>query len=397
MKHNKNVHRILIIGFLVISFLISCSRTASNDVISHQPREPTTTLQPQSTTPSILTIVNSPVVKNDRKESQPDTQEPIISLEATAPVIEYPVTLITISGPLTKPRAEISGMDWYEDYLILLPQYPERFGNSGNGVIFALPKEDIKSYIAMENTEPLRPIEIPFITSNLAGRIAGYEGFEAIAFQGNRAYLTIEARPNGMMGYVVAGIIKPDLSELHIDTNKIVEIPPQTKIANMSDESLLVFGNRLVSLYEANGANINQTPVAHTFDSALQSRELLAVPNIEYRVTDVTSPDDFGRFWAINYFYPGDKKLKPAQDDIVARFGEGPTHIKNTTVERLVEFQFSYEGILLADTPPIQLQLTDDQNSRNWEAIARLDDLGFLLATDKFPETIFAFISTTRP
>ena len=28
--------------------------------------------------------------------------------------------------------------------------------------------------------------------------------------------------------------------------------------------------------------------------------------------------------------------------------------VKNTTVERLVEFQFSHEGILLSDTEPIQ-------------------------------------------
>jgi hypothetical protein len=165
----------------------------------------------------------------------------------------------------------------------------------------------------------------------------------------------------------------------------------------MSDESLIVFGNRVITLYEANGKNINTSPQAHTFDSALQSRESLAFPNIEYRITDATSTDEFGRFWAINYFYPGDKKLQPAQDSIITQFGKGSSHSQNTTVERLVQFQFSYEGILLADTPPIQLQLIDDQNARNWEAIARLDDKGFLLATDKYPETIFAFVSTVHP
>jgi hypothetical protein len=39
----------------------------------------------------------------------------------------------------------------------------------------------------------------------------------------------------------------------------------------------------------------------------------------------------------------------------------------------------------------------DGQYARNWEAIARLDDVGFLLATDKYPETIFAFVSTVQP
>ena len=244
---------------------------------------------------------------------------------------------------------------------------------------------------------PLQPQEIPFKTHNIENRIVGYEGFEAIAFQGNRAYLTIEASPNGMMGYVVSGKINSDLSEFHLDPSKIIDIPPQSEISNMSDESLLVFGDRMITFYEANGANINQSPQVHTFDSALQSRGTLAFPNIEYRITDVTSPDESGRFWAINYFYPGDQKLQPAEDSLAIQFGQGPTHNQNTTVERLVEFQFSYEGILLTDTSPIQLQLVNDQNARNWEAIARLEDLGFLLATDKYPETIFAFVSNTRP
>jgi hypothetical protein len=30
--------------------------------------------------------------------------------------------------------------------------------------------------------------------------------------------------------------------------------------------------------------------------------------------------------------------------------------------------------------------------SRNWEAIVRLDDLGFLIASDKYPETEIGFV-----
>ena len=50
-----------------------------------------------------------------------------------------------------------------------------------------------------------------------------------------------------------------------------------------------------------------------------------------------------------------------------------------------------------AEGDGFQLKLIDDQNARNWEAIARLDNLGYLLATDKYPETIFAFVSNARP
>jgi len=33
-------------------------------------------------------------------------------------------------------------------------------------------------------------------------------------------------------------------------------------------------------------------------------------------------------------------------------------------------------------------------DARNWEGIVRLDNRGFLLATDKFPTTILGFVPT---
>ena len=62
-------------------------------------------------------------------------------------------------------------------------------------------------------------------------------------------------------------------------------------------------------------------------------------------------------------------------------------------VECLVEMQIVEDRIILTDTPPIQLSILDDFNARNWEALARLDDMGFLLMTDEHPASIFAFVS----
>jgi len=47
---------------------------------------------------------------------------------------------------------------------------------------------------------------------------------------------------------------------------------------------------------------------------------------------------------------------------------------------------------MLTDSAPIQLTLLSDGTARNWEGVAKLDDRGFLLATDKFPDTILAFV-----
>ena len=49
----------------------------------------------------------------------------------------------------------------------------------------------------------------------------------------------------------------------------------------------------------------------------------------------------------------------------------------------------------LTDTPPILLRL-DASVGRNWEGIARLGDRGFLIATDKFPETLLGFVPHRR-
>jgi hypothetical protein len=72
--------------------------------------------------------------------------------------------------------------------------------------------------------------------------------------------------------------------------------------------------------------------------------------------------------------------------------GRGDTHSSYLTVERMLELQYDGESINLTDTQPVQLELIDDFSSRNWEALAVLDDLGFLGMTDSYPETMFGFI-----
>jgi hypothetical protein len=154
---------------------------------------------------------------------------------------------------------------------------------------------------------------------------------------------------------------------------------------------MLIVDDRILTFYEVNGAGLVPIHVANVFDFDLNFVETISFPTIEYRVTDAalaTGSD----FWVINYFFPGDEDLKPASDPLAEKFGRGPTHSQFETVERLVQMRYSPNGIVLANTPPIQLTLLAD-NSRNWEGLVLLDELGFLMATDKFPETILAFVA----
>lgn len=313
---------------------------------------------------------------------------------ARAAVFEQPVVRIPLTGDVAERDAEVSGLAWYGDFLVILPQFPFRFPQDGHGSIFVLAKPDILAFLDGQSTEALAPLAVPFVAPHLAEGIPGYDGCEAIAFAGDRAFLSLEVqREKTMCSILLSGEMVPGLTALRVDSLPAAEIVCPARLYNMSYESLLVVGERLVALYEVNGANILPAPEAPVFDLALRGEGALPSPTLEYRITDATASDEDGRFWVVNFFYPGDRdKIMPAPDALAARDGVGPTHSQCEAVERLVEFRYTERGIECTETPVIQLQLVDDSHCRNWEGIVRLDDRGFLLMTDKYPETILAFV-----
>jgi hypothetical protein len=301
---------------------------------------------------------------------------------------EVPITEIALAGSLAKRESEISSLAWYGDTLILLPQYPDFDGGSH---LYALSKSEIETYLASDNPAPLSPRPVPFDDSGLSSLIGGFQGFEAIEFVGDRVYLTIEAElDDGMRGYLVSGQIAPDLSEVVMVAEVVTEIVLQGRHENRTDETMLLYADTLVTLYEVNGVKVNKDPVANRFDFDLKTREPLPFSNIEYRVTDATVVDEKGRFWVINFYDPRDKNLQTDTDPLADRFGLGATHATYNQVERLVEMRITDAGVSLTDTPPLYLELLS-KVPRKWEGIVRFND-GFLLATDKFPVTVLAYV-----
>ncbi|UCE58502.1 MAG: hypothetical protein JSU63_13790 [Phycisphaerales bacterium] len=326
---------------------------------------------------------------------------------------EQQVVYVPIEGDLVTtcgPRcAEVSGLAWCGDDLIILPQYPELFTTKAMGIgarIFTIPKTRILTFLDGRSSAPVRPRGIVLVDQGLGRRFKApeiFEGYESIAFFGDRAFLTIETKTNistdsstgqtATRGYLVAGRLNADHSELRIDPDTLRATGSPSHIHNMADESVIVFPGAVMSLYEANGANVNPRPIAHAFDSDLREVKAIPMPNIEYRITDVTAADEQGRFWAVNFFFAGDaRRLDPAVDELSRRHGIGKTHARYKTVERLVELAYEDGRISLTSTIPIYLQLVDDDQARNWEGVVRLDDRGFLLMADEYPKTILAFV-----
>jgi hypothetical protein len=313
----------------------------------------------------------------------------IISLFQLLLAREVIPTEILLNGEAAVRELEMSGLAWYEDYLILMPQYV----NQKAPGFFALHKSKINEWLDGERSSSLTPEKIDLIVPNFDEFIGGFQGFEAICFIRDNAYLVMESKHDGIMhSYLISGKMDFKNKRLTINTDKFETIKLPVNIKNMGFESILKYKNQLMILFEATGANIYPNPKAEIYSNTLNHNSSISIPNIEYRVTDATEVDDKGQFWALNYFWPGEKKrLLPAKDSILNGFEEGATHQKYDHVERLVEYKIKSKEIVRTETAPIQLKL--EEKSRNWEGLVRLDKKGFLMIVDEHPRTIFAFVA----
>jgi len=332
--------------------------------------------------------------------------------EATeeAPVSETPVQVIELVGSAATRDAEISSLAWYGDYLVLLTENPFLFADGeSSGAFFALEKGDILDYLDAEAPAPLEPFPVPIYSPDIYDAVSGFEvafdGFEAItfvdapnAFAADQVFLTIEADTVSeddptMRGYVVWGTVLGDLEGIELHLDDYVAVPPQTEFNNMSYESLLNLGDSLVALYEVNGETVNADAAGYRIDLATGAVSEVSIDNLSFRLTDVTSVDADNRFWAVNYFFPGEDFLADANDPLFATYGMGASQAAFGGYERLVEYEVTDAGLELVETAPIQLLQTEDSSGRNWEGIARLDDLGLLIVTDRYPQTILGLVA----
>jgi len=298
---------------------------------------------------------------------------------------------IPLIGEAANRDLEMSSLAWYGDKLILMPQYVQE----DSPAFYYLTRGELMDWVEGTHRDSLNPRRINLIAPDLKSQIDGYQGFEALCFQADTVFLLVEAKYKGIMtGYLFRGIVEPDSNRLKILAKRTVLKPP-VNIKNMSFESLTIVGDQLMAIYEANGTNVNPVHRARLFDFQLNPVEKRPFPVVEYRITDVTSLDSENRFWAINFFWPGERdRLNPAPDRIQAAYPPGTTHQQFEHVERLLEFQLRGGVIEFTNTPPVQLMLK--KGSRNWEGVARLDQRGFLLITDEYPRTILAFVPYAR-
>ena len=307
--------------------------------------------------------------------------------------LERRVIPIPLSGEVSKKYSELSGLAWYKDNLILLPQYPSKFKEDDTAAVFKISQNELLKIITNQSKLPIEPAKIKFVHNGLEKYDNHGSGYESIAFADNKVYLTIEyVEEKSTSGYIVSGNIDSGADRIVMNPETLSKIDLPAKIYNLSDEAAAIYKNKIYTFYEANGKNVNPNPFVNVFDLDLNFIKKLKFPNIEYRITDVTAVDDEGKFWAVNYFWPGDYKyLNPAEDNYQKKFSV-VNHADSSAVERIIELQILDDEIIKTGTPPVWLKLAPGTDGRNWEGIVRFENKGFILATDKFPGTILAFV-----
>lgn len=397
-------HRLTLLSLVITWFASACLSNpevnSPEKIMTETPLPATAEVLPEENNPpegeatgELLEEVGPQVV-----EATPTSVPyPTVSATAGAQLTETnaahnPVVEIPLAGPVADSRAQISGLAWYGEYLIMLPQFPDFNTDIGDGFVYALPKAEIADFLGGRSIDALEPQQIPFVAPGLRSNIAGYEGYEAIAFAGDVFYVTIESEAaDGMLGYLAKGTIAPDLEALTLDPASPVAIAPQTDIENMSEESLFVAGQAVGTIYELNGTGVNDSPVVHLFDPGLTPIGTSGFPNVDFRITDTTELDQQDRFWAINYFFPvGENWLQALELENDNIDDDGPRR-QWVGMGRLIELQYSQAGISLTDSSPIQLELLLS-DVHNWEGLARFDEKGFLIVSDENPDTVLGFV-----
>lgn len=268
---------------------------------------------------------------------------------------------IKLQSPYNESRYEYSGLAWHGSQLIVLPQYPDKQVYSVSGAHL---DEAIASHA------PLKLDSLPFDDTAIRRNIEGYEGYEAIAFDGDDVYALIEARNiiGSMWGYIAKGTV----SDEGIRLNKVIRVETPLKIRNFSFEAMTLYDSDIYVMYEALG--MMKASFVLQVDKTFTRIKRVPIDSVDFRLTDLTAVEN-RKVWAVNTYWPGDRhKLDSDRREAFAQ---------------LVEMRFSNRQITLTGkTFPI----LDGGVSHNYEGLVRLAKRGFIVITDAYPRTKMEFL-----
>ena len=296
---------------------------------------------------------------------------------------------IKLAEPFNSPDKEYSGLAVFQNKLVLLPQYFFGLDKDTVGYLYTIDFSRITQYLNGSDTTPIRPDSIRAIGNGLQRFNRSGSGYEAIVFEGNNVFLAIEDIGVPTKTYIVKGTYDENDNSIFFDDATLTELPQQTNVRNYGYETLVKYGENIISINELNGVNNVSQPKAFEYDENLSMIKSFGLPHIEYRITDATYVEN-NEFWAINYFWPGDSDLtRPGEDKIAEKYGIGEHQSTEKGIERILKFKIVGDSLIVASAP-IYIY-PDEAQSSNWEGIAKFGN-GFILVTDTYPRTRLVYV-----
>ncbi|RAJ02383.1 hypothetical protein LX64_03395 [Chitinophaga skermanii] len=280
---------------------------------------------------------------------------------------------IPLPAAISSNFYEYSGLAKYNNELLLLPQFKKCTGSDS---LYSISLEDVRKY-RTEKT-PVTAYKSYSLTN--LGEIynklsAEWEGFEAIAVNGNQVWLTVETHDGNPNCYVLTGII--DGNKIVLDPQNVLALKRPYDCDNMGFECLTYFDKHLLALYEDNASLVQ--PYGYWIDPVNNQTSKINMPRLYFRITDICADKEY--IYGINYYFGGkddykcyaagkEKAIREAIPNLPERL-EG----NDITFARIVRCHLGDGNGEWEEVMRIRSTKT------NWEGMVQYDK-GFLLISD---------------
>ncbi|MXV14490.1 esterase-like activity of phytase family protein [Hufsiella ginkgonis] len=286
---------------------------------------------------------------------------------------------VLLPEKLRSSKLEFSSLAHYRDVLLLVPQYPDRFGDEIYGIADGLLDQAISDHSAIREAVAYKLANLGQVKQKIGST---YEGFEATAVVGDRIFFAIESGAENGDCYLVGGTLYG--TSIVLDPARILTLPKFKRLSNAGFESMtwLPSERKLVAFFEYNKPDAQ--PRALVIDTSLTtSVTSYPLDPLMYRITDVTTDGKKNGLYGINLHYKGGKEYgeyigNDSIPDDPALHGKS---LRQTCYTRIVRLTVKNQRVSWKKVRGITFQC------ENWEGIL-LYRKGVFMITDEHPGSV---------
>lgn len=289
---------------------------------------------------------------------------------------------IALPDSLRTGSREISGLAVHGERLYFLAENRDDHLKVPSSGIYSVPLDEIQKAVADPTYQVGGSVHHAVKgIDRMMQKLEGYQGLEAIAFHGDRFFLSVETELFADNCYILTGELSAG-GLFELDTARVAHLPKPLldsgdKVFNGGFETLTFHRGVLYAFFEYNGFASNKV-----FKISPETLEADTMPfdnGIPFRLTDAISWNK-RTLLALNFFFPLEAEkiyqvgLTPEQTDLIT--GQGG---KMRPFARLVTLKIRRRRVV----PGRFISLPETWWGSNWEGIVQFEK-GVLIVNDKF-------------